>query len=229
MKRDTSKWRKPHRFTEEQHEWLRQNAGGRLRKEVTAAFNARFRTGLPEHAMRNKLHKMKIRGTDSWYAEGCTPWNQGTKGMIKANKTSFRKGRRSGFSELKSRPLGTVRKTRDGFAVKVNDDPAAGYKNWIPLARCVWEQAHGQIPEGYIVFHIDGDKFNDDLNNLTLITRRELACLRWNDYYTAPLELRRLILDKVRLQTAANAKIRELNGKGKDKGKDKEKKEKETS
>lgn len=39
--------------------------------------------------------------------------------------------------------------------------------------RLAYEQAHGPIPPGMIVHHIDGDKANDDPANLTLLTRTE--------------------------------------------------------
>ena len=35
----------------------------------------------------------------------------------------------------------------------------------------VWEAANGPIPEGYVVHHIDGNGRNNDLSNLTIMTR----------------------------------------------------------
>jgi hypothetical protein len=37
----------------------------------------------------------------------------------------------------------------------------------------VWEQANGPIPDGYQIHHIDGDKQNNDLANLTIVTPTE--------------------------------------------------------
>lgn len=58
----------------------------------------------------------------------------------------------------------------------------------IRLHRAVWAQAHGPIPEGYHVHHIDGDPGNNDLSNLELVhnskhihkhlTEERLAALR---------------------------------------------------
>lgn len=39
--------------------------------------------------------------------------------------------------------------------------------------RIVWEQAHGPIPPGYHIHHIDGDKLHNDLSNLQLLTPLE--------------------------------------------------------
>jgi hypothetical protein len=37
----------------------------------------------------------------------------------------------------------------------------------------VWEQAYGPIPDGYQIHHRDGDKRNNDLANLQLVTPTE--------------------------------------------------------
>lgn len=37
----------------------------------------------------------------------------------------------------------------------------------------VWEKHNGQVPKGHIVHHIDGDKGNNSIENLCLVTRRE--------------------------------------------------------
>lgn len=34
----------------------------------------------------------------------------------------------------------------------------------------VWEAAHGKVPKGYVIDHIDGDIHNNDLSNLRLAT-----------------------------------------------------------
>lgn len=41
----------------------------------------------------------------------------------------------------------------------------------------VWEQAYGAIPDGYEIHHKDGNKLNNELSNLQLLTRTEHARL----------------------------------------------------
>lgn len=43
--------------------------------------------------------------------------------------------------------------------------------------RLVWESFKGQIPDGYEINHIDEDKTNNNLSNLSLVTRTENC--RW--------------------------------------------------
>ena len=41
-------------------------------------------------------------------------------------------------------------------------------------------QIHGEIPKGYVVFRMDGDMTNDDISNLCLVHRGDLAVQnRW--------------------------------------------------
>jgi hypothetical protein len=41
------------------------------------------------------------------------------------------------------------------------------------LHREVWRAAHGEIPPDYVVHHIDGDPFNNDISNLQAMPRSE--------------------------------------------------------
>jgi hypothetical protein len=38
----------------------------------------------------------------------------------------------------------------------------------------VYESVYGKLPKGYIIIHKDGDRYNDDIDNLEAITRAEL-------------------------------------------------------
>lgn len=53
-------------------------------------------------------------------------------------------------------------------------DPKTGYwqstKTRERMHRYVWRFYYGDIPQGYHVHHIDGDKSNNDISNLTLLT-----------------------------------------------------------
>ena len=43
---------------------------------------------------------------------------------------------------------------------------------WVLEHRYVWEKYHGEIPKGYFVHHLDGNKQNNILSNLTIVSRK---------------------------------------------------------
>lgn len=46
-------------------------------------------------------------------------------------------------------------------------------KKRMSRSRYNWIQVYGEIPKGYVIRHIDGDKYNDDVSNLEAISRAE--------------------------------------------------------
>lgn len=44
---------------------------------------------------------------------------------------------------------------------------------WILHARYVWQQQHGEIPPGMAIHHCDGNKLNDSIENLELVSKAE--------------------------------------------------------
>lgn len=72
-------------------------------------------------------------------------------------------------------PVGTVtvrtRHSRGGEQrayIKINEPNI-----WILRARYVWQQHHGEIPPGMAIHHRDGDKLNDSIENLELVSKAE--------------------------------------------------------
>lgn len=58
------------------------------------------------------------------------------------------------------------------------------YKNRaiaIPLSRLVYVWFYGDIPDGYVVDHIDNDPYNNKLNNLQLLSIGDNIRKRFND------------------------------------------------
>lgn len=51
----------------------------------------------------------------------------------------------------------------------------------IPLSRLVYAWFNGDIPDGYVVDHIDNDSFNNDPKNLQLLTIEENLAKRFED------------------------------------------------
>jgi len=49
--------------------------------------------------------------------------------------------------------------------------------HWEPKHRFIWEKENGPIPHNHVLIFKDGDKNNISLENLMLVSRRELAII----------------------------------------------------
>lgn len=59
---------------------------------------------------------------------------------------------------------------KQGYVVIVS--PKKGHRNKF-FHRLIWEKHKGKIPEGYQIHHIDGNKLNNDISNLQLLSAEE--------------------------------------------------------
>ena len=110
----------------------------------------------------------------SHFKKGHPSWNKGRKvegeWLEKMKLTSFQKGN----VPYNLKEIGHIRNYKGYNEIKI------GHKQWISCARHTWMQIHGEIPKGYVVFRIDGDMTNDDISNLCLVHRADLAVQnRW--------------------------------------------------
>lgn len=88
-------------------------------------------------------------------------------------------------------PVGAICLRRDKMglyrAIKVRSDGPQG-RRWMHLGAYLYQQAHGPVPEGMRVIHLDGDRLNCDLANLRAVTPSDALYLagerkgkRWLD------------------------------------------------
>jgi hypothetical protein len=113
------------------------------------------------------------------FKKGSISWNKGKKGLTKANKTSFKKGHKP------KNYMGGLRVSdRDGIYIRCEDYKYDNGKRIVgkyeSLARYNWKKKFGKIPKNSIIFHKDLDRLNNDIQNLELISRKEL--LKRNQY-----------------------------------------------
>jgi len=85
-----------------------------------------------------------------------------------ANRTSF-----DGTQVMEKHPCwkGGMQKHKDGYYIQYAP------KKRMKHARWVYMQAYGEVPAGHVIYHLDGDVYNDDVKNLEAITRAELIKL----------------------------------------------------
>ncbi len=73
-----------------------------------------------------------------------------------------------GHVSLNKKPIGASYNRSDGYKyIKV------GENEWKTEPAIVWEKANGKVPEGYRIFHLDGNGLNNNLDNLMLMSNNE--------------------------------------------------------
>lgn len=102
--------------------------------------------------------------------------------------------------------LGHERVSKDGY-IEISVDqinPHTGFdRHYVLKHRWLWEQTHGQVPEGMCLKCIDGNRLNTDPTNWELIPRAMLPRLNGRygrDYDHAPAELKPAIMAVAKLE-----------------------------
>lgn len=165
---------KNHRYTEEELDFLRQHAQGRSRAELVKMLKDRFGFDVSIRSVgsvmsRHGLYNNLRPGLNSQFQKGCIPWNKGTKGLqLGGKKTQFKKG----HVPASRKPIGTEVWSEDKqtYYIKIANPDV-----WVKKKRYLWEQAHGPIPEGYVIICKDNNPRNVTLDNLLCVSHRAMT------------------------------------------------------
>lgn len=164
-----------HRYTAEEHEFLRNFIPGHTYKEIVAAYNKKFSEPITLSRVKAYMANHKINnGLTGRFKKGHVPANKGTHPPTvgRMGETQFKKG---GLPH-NTKPIGYERITKDGYIeVKVKMRPSSPLcnDNFVLKHRLIWEKARGPIPKGCKLTFLDGNKRNCSLENLALITDAE--------------------------------------------------------
>lgn len=142
-------------------------ASGRLRPGSTVGLSGRFRPGQ-------------------------VSWNKGRKGWCAGGRsalTRFKPGNVSARWDQEAYGVGALRINTDGgLDIKV----APGARNWVALARYVWQSERGPIPRGHVVRVLGPDPYDcADVRNLVLLSRQQL--MRENTLHRYPPAITELV------------------------------------
>jgi hypothetical protein len=173
-----------HRYTQDQVYFLTKNVKGRSTAELTKLFNKHFGLELKDSQIRSlKKRQGLTSGIDGRFKPGNVPFNKGKEGIGGWEPTQFKKGHKP----HNYMPVGSERVSGDGYVdVKVSDP-----NKWRAKHLLVWEKENGPVPKGQVVIFGDGNRRNFELDNLILVSRKQLAILNQNNLIQDDAELTR--------------------------------------
>lgn len=163
-----------HIWSQQEKEYLKEVTPGNSRKQILELMNNRFEYQFTLSQIVGAIKRYKLNtGRTGRFEKGQESWNKGTKGLTKANKTSFRQGHKP----INHKKIGSERVNVDGYTeIKVAEPNV-----WRAKHRVIWEKHNGKIPKESAIIFADGDKSNLCITNLILVTRKQLSLLnRYN-------------------------------------------------
>ena len=188
-----------HKWSEEQKKFLADNIKGIYSKELTKMFNKRFKTELKNSQITSAIKRLKLKsGLDCGFKKGQTPFNKGTKGLMKPNKTSFKKGQKA----HNYRAIGTERLSKDGYIEIKFKDP----NKWKGKHIIIWEKENGKVPKSHAIIFADGNNRNFNKENLILVSRKELLLMNKHGLIKNDGDLTKTGLLIAKLQTKISEK-----------------------
>lgn len=164
------KSRNIHLWTEDEKDYLKEITKGSHYKEIVELMNNRFECNFTIRQIKGAIGRYKLNtGFTGRYPKGNIPFNKGTKGLTRANRTSFKKGQ----TPVNHRTVGSERINRDGYTeIKVSEP-----NKWSLKHKVIWEKYNGAMPKGYAIIFGDRNKSNFNINNLILVSRQQLLIL----------------------------------------------------
>ncbi len=98
--------------------------------------------------------------SETKFKKGQTSWNRGTKGVMKPNSTSFKKGENHIFFKGKIKHQGYI-------LLYTPDHPFSNNRNYVKRSRLVMEKYLGRyLTRKEVVHHRDNVRNNDRITNL---------------------------------------------------------------
>ena len=155
------------------------------RKELTERFNKRFGTNKSVTTLKGVCNRYGLyTGRDGRFTTESSPrWQKGLSSEEFKSHYSD-----ESFGAMVNPMIKSNRQHKVGdeierhgasYIVLSEESGVAWDKRIKSKAVCVWEEANGIIPEGYILVHIDGDLTNCELDNLRALPFSYIRQFRW--------------------------------------------------
>ena len=196
-----------HKYTDEEHAFLRDFIPGHTYVEIAEAFNKKFGLARSQANIKSYMGNNKLtNGLNGRFKKGHVPYNKGRKGYCSpgSEKTWFKKGHMS----KNYRPVGSERVTRDGYVeIKVSDP-----NKWELKHRVVWEEANGPINKDECLLFRDNNRQNCCIDNLILVKRYEQVRMNQDGLFRFVGEEKDVAVNIARLKSLTRRRRRNKGG-----------------
>lgn len=195
--------------TPEMDAFILEHYKGTGHKAMADLVNERFGTSFTKEQIKAYYARNKLdSGLTGRFDKGHEPWTKGKHWVDYMSEEAQANSRRTCYEHAhipdNLLPVGSIRKTKDGYLIKKVKERGYQWERWKLLHRLVWEENNGPIPEGYIVGFRDGNKENCEPDNLVLMTMGENAVMNKRGYRkTGSAEIADVGLSLIRLESAA--------------------------
>ncbi len=179
--------------------FVRKNAKGKSRKELTELVNKTFNTSFTQETIHGLKVRLKVTSElNTQFKKRHTPWNKGKKGLYYngIEKTWFKKG----HIPANHKPVGSERIAKTGYTeIKVTEP-----RGWMLKHRYLYEKHIGKIPPGTNVAFKDGNRQNFNLENLILVTKKEALVMAKRQLWSTNPEITQagISVSKIILKTS---------------------------
>jgi hypothetical protein len=197
-----------HIWSPEEKEYLKQITPGHHYKEIQELMNKKINLEFTMDQIKGAIGRYKLNtGFTGQFNKGHAPANKGVKGVVHegCKKTWFKKGNRP----INHRSIGSERINVDGYIeIKVAEP-----NKWRLKHRVIWEENNGPISKYHNVIFGDGDKSNLDVDNLILVSKKQLLILNRNNLIQKDADLTRtgVIIADLYQKISEKKKVRESN------------------
>jgi hypothetical protein len=170
------------KYTKKQIEYLMSIIPGHSYQEIIGLFCNRFKLQLSLGQIKSFVGNRKLNtGRTGCFNKGHIPFNKGQKGLnIGGVETQFKKG----HLPHNYYPVGTERVRTGHYGRPTFDNyidvKIADPNKWKAKHILIWEAHNGPVPKGHAVIFGDRNNRNFDINNLILVSRKQLAILNKN-------------------------------------------------
>lgn len=127
-----------------------------------------FRLGTAKFCNRKCHHAWRVENgaLQGCFQPGLQPWNKGMRGIHLSPESEFKPGHRLN----EEYEVGTVIPRCNGRHRRNYIKTALG---WRYYAVWLWEQHYGPVMKGDVVHHLNGNRFDDRIENLIALPRKD--------------------------------------------------------